>query len=1614
LGEAPIPIGLPFADTDIYLLNENNGLVPRGMVGEICVSGIGITEGYINNLDLTREKIIVNPFSNEKHNQFLYKTGDLGVWNLDHHYLEYIGRKDSQVQIRGIRVELTEIENCLLQHTNIKDAKVIAHQNDNQETLIVAFIVENASVDESNIYEFLTNRLPAYMLPSQLIKLEGFPTTNNGKLNVKNLSKIAINSHKATPYLAPRNEIEDKIALLWQEILKVETFGVLDNFFEVGGHSLHAIKMVSKLYKALDVKLEVKHIFDNPTIEQLAIYIKKQTKTYFKNIRPVSLQESYPLSHAQWRMFVMEQIGEGKGAYNISQACRIHGNLNIVAFKNAVDTFVDRHESMRTRFVVIDDEPVQQIINCSENFTGFSIQQLPKNGTLEEVISVESARPFDLAAGNLLRVNLYEIAEQEYILLLTMHHIVSDAWSGEILIQEVFRLYDAYQQGKENPLAVLKIQYKDYVFWQKEQFISEWKNEAKSFWLNHFSGEIPILELPTSFNRPTLKSFQGKTIFKHISPDIQIQLFEITKQHNTSMFMLLSAIVNVLLYRYSGQTDIVIGTPVSGRNHTDLENQVGIFINTLAVKNQINPDESFADFLKKFTEKTLASFEFQDYPFDQLVEDLAIERDTSRTPLFDVMVSIQNENNNQNNKIDGITFEGILIENQTSKFDLDFTFSESKNSLDLYLEYNTDIFSPDFIEKLWSHFNVLLNSITHNIFTPIYELNLLSIEEKVELTNDLNTTFQVYPENLTFINLFENQVDKTPENVALIFGKNKVSYNELNEKSNQFAGFLIDNFELQKDDLVGIIMDRSERMFWAILGVLKAGAAYVPIDPTYPQERIHFLIEDSSVKIILTDLCLEKIIGHSSIPQLNLINDSIQFEKYKKTNLDISICPTQLAYVIYTSGSTGKPKGVMVEHGNLSNIAHAWTRQYELSTFKVKLLQIASISFDVFVGDMCRSLLNGGTLVVCPSDVRVEADNLYQLINHHQINILESTPTVILPLMKYIDEQKLAYSWIKILILGADVCPKQDFENLLIQFSHSIRILNSYGTTETTIDSSFYETTPNHIYEGFSVPIGKPMDNYQYYVLDSKQNLLPRGSTGELYIGGKSVARGYLNRMELSKERFLNNPFMKSTRFYRTGDLVRWLSDGNIEFMGRVDNQVKVRGYRVELGEIETVIRLYSNEIMQVMVIIKKNTFQEDCLVAYIQPSAFMPTSQELRDYLRKKLPEYMIPSFFIEIKEWLLTPNGKLDRKNLPEINPSKVDFSTLRLPETETEKAIAQIIKEVLGIDIIGIDHNFFELGCNSLKAMKILSKIRKSNLPEIKMQDVFLYASVGELAARMNNSIELNDFEVKGKIDFHQQKIMKDSHNENKIQGCLYPTIYSNVLEENYTLFIKTPEGYNSRNQYPVLYILDADDYFEIAIESIELLKNEQDFQLPIIVGISEGGKQGCISNKRERDFTPAKSDINGLIGTGGSAKFLTFLEQELIPFVERNYHTNQEKTLFGYSYGGLFCAYAIYKNPYLFQKVIMGSPSLMYKQEAIFDYCFGEIHPSFTGLEIILTSGSLEQEVMRLNEKFAERINNLYQENLTLEHIILENQNHFSGQIESINNGLKAAFLAEYVC
>jgi fengycin family lipopeptide synthetase D len=1601
-----IPIGKPFANTGVYLLDNQNRLVPAGLVGEICISGIGLTNSYINNPELTSEKFIKNPFATNEQNQILYKTGDLAKWDLSDGSLEYLGRKDEQVQIRGIRVELGEIENLLLKHHALTDVKVIALQKENADTSIVAFIIENNKVDNSEIYQYLSLHLPAYMLPSQIVKVDAFPVTINGKIDIKALQQIAKAQHEMVEKIAPQNELENTIATHWKEILGVENISINDNFFEIGGHSLHAIKLVSRLYKETKVKLEIKDIFTYPTIHRLAEYLKDQTHEKFEVINAIAPQQLYPLSQAQWRIWVMEQLGQGANAYHISQAFRLSGNLNQDAFSKALQVIVERHESLRTRFLVIEDETFQQVIEPENVPNIVSFQKLNFDENLEEIIAKEASQPFDLTEGCLIRVNLYETSPNDSILIFTMHHIISDGWSCSVLLNEVVTLYNAFAKGENYSLTPLRIQYKDFAAWQKLQFESSWYKEAKTFWLKEFEGAIPVLEMPTDFKRPAYKNYQGKIAYGSINADAQTQIQALAREQNASMFMVLTAIVKVLLYRYSGQTDLVVGTPIAGRNHADLENQIGVFINVLALRNQIQPTDNFNTFLQKFKEKTLLAYQYQEYPTDQLINDLALGRDTSRSPLFDVMVSVQAAFNNDQLSMDGLVLEGMGVENLSSKFDLDFTFQEGPEKLGIQLKYNTDLFTEQYALRMIEHLTELVHDIFAQPTLSIEKLNITSKEEKIYLTEGVNNTFRAYPEHLTVIDLFEQQVEKTPNAVAIVFEDNELTYIQLNNQANQIANYLIANYSTRPDDLIGIIVDRSERMFVGILGILKSGAAYVPIDPDYPQDRVQFLMSDSQMKLILTDISLDTITEECNLPVIHLIKDVHFFNQMSDENLCISINTSQLAYIIYTSGSTGKPKGVMVEHGNLTNVALAWRRQYELGNFTVKLLQIASISFDVFVGDMCRALLNGGKLVVCPADIKVDAQDLYQLVNHHQINILESTPTVVLPLMQYIHDKNLAYSWMKLLILGADICPKEDFKKLLKYFGNTIRILNSYGTTETTIDSSFYETNYANLYEGGSVPIGKPMDNMTYLLLDSNQNIVPFGLIGELYIGGSSVARGYLNRPELTNERFIQNPFDSSDRLYRTGDLARWLPDGNLEFIGRGDDQVKIRGYRIELGEIETAIYTHTS-VVQAVVCAKKNAFGEKILVAYIEVSDTIPTSSEWRAFLNEHLPEYMIPTFYVEMKEWQITPNGKLDRRHLPELEMNLEPMITFALPENRTQEQLLAIWQEVLGKDTIGINDNLFEIGGSSLTAMRILSKIKKVFNTEFRMQDVFLYSSIKEMDDKIQGKKALSDEEINSKINSLQSQLgtVKDSDN------YLTKLIHSDILQENYTIFIKIPDNYQEYEQYPVLYILDADEYFEIAVQQLQVLKAEVDFQMPIVIGVSEGAKIGDELNKRKRDFTPTISSVKGQEGSGGGHRFLGFIETELIPFVEQNYSTNCEKSIYGYSYGGLFSAYAMIQRPNLFQKVLMGSPALDYDNGVLFNlYTDSEdvLKP-----DIVLIANSLEKTEISNNEKFIDLIQQKYQPNLNISDFILEGHNHYTGQIEALTYCLSKAYQGDFV-
>ncbi|MGB7605871.1 MAG: amino acid adenylation domain-containing protein [Lutisporaceae bacterium] len=1299
--ETKVSIGRPITNYRLYILDEKQQPQPVGVQGEIYISGEGIARGYINKAELTKDKFLINPFvEGEK----MYRTGDMARW-LDDGNIEFIGRTDHQVKLRGYRIEVGEIESMLLKHEAIQEAVVMAREDEQKEKYLIAYITANKKMTVGEIREHLKEELPEYMLPQYYIQPEKMPLTPNGKIDKRVLEEYHREIETGIEYEAPKNEIEEKLVKLWQEVLRVEKVGINDNFFELGGHSLRATNVIGKINELFDVEVPLREMFMIPTIKGMAEYISSMEKKLYEEIAPTGFREYYPVSSIQKRIYIIQQFDETNISYNTPTVMIFEGQLDKARFEAAFRMLTERHEAFRTSFEFEGEQIVQIIhdINCHIQYDEADEANIPS-------IIKKFIQPFDLSKAPLIRTKLVKTAVDRHILMLDAHHIILDGTSIEIMVDEFMRLYEG------ETLAPLRIQYKDYAVWQNEIMDKAILKKQEQYWVKEFEGELPVLSLPTDFSRPEVQSSEGDIYSILLEKELSNQLNELAMNQGVTLFTLLLAIYNITISKYSGQNDIVVGTVTAGRGKEELSQLVGVFLNNIAFRCKIDVEMRFDTYLDALKGTVIDGYENQDYPIEELIEKLDLRKDMSRNTLFDVMIILQNFESRISH-IKNNTFSVSLYpsNNMSSKCDMILSILEGVKGLVLNLGYCTRLFKKETIERFAYLFSNIAREIVANPRKQLKEIDILSEEKKQQLLEAFNQTKADYPYDKVFHQMFEEQVEKTPDRIALVFEKEQMTYKELNEKSNQLARQLKEK-GIRNECIVGVMVDRSIEMIVSILAVLKAGGAYLPIDPEYPQDRIEYMLYDSDVQILLTQKKFAEKLQFKS-ETIDIKDTSIYVGH--SSNLPIINKPEDLVYVIYTSGTTDKPKGVMVEHRNLINIADGWRKAYKLDENEIKLLQMASMSFDVFAGDLSRALLNGGKMIICPSDVRLDPPSLYKLMKEHQINMFESTPALVIPLMEYIYDSSQEVDWLKLLILGSDSCLIADFRKLLERFSANMRILNSYGITEATIDSSYYEASTANIEGEGNVPIGKPMQNTSFYILDD--NLKPKaiGQYGELYIGGAGVARGYLNKPELTEERFISDPFMKGSRMYKTGDLVKWDSNGNVEFLGRLDNQVKIRGYRIELGEIES--HLTRHEAIKDAVVVPWGEGSDKYLCAYIVAEA-AEVQNTIRSYLAELMPDYMIPTYYMQIDSIPLTPNGKVDRKALPKPSGYARLGHAYEAPLTQTEKELVRIWEVLLHTEGIGVLDNFFELGGHSLKATMLVGRLYKELGFELPLKEVF----------------------------------------------------------------------------------------------------------------------------------------------------------------------------------------------------------------------------------------------------------------------------------------------------
>jgi amino acid adenylation domain-containing protein len=1326
--EEPVVVGRPLANTSIYLLDGHKQPVPVGVEGELYIGGAGVAQGYLEREDLTKERFVADPYEPGGR---MYRTGDRARYLADGR-IEYLGRADFQVKVRGYRIELGEIEAVLAQHAAVKQCVASVREETAGDQRLVAYVVLQGVATEAELRGWVKERLPEYMVPLRVVAVERFALTPNGKMDRKQLPAVEYRRAECEQkYQAARTPVEEVMAGIWAEVLKSDHVGVEDNFFHLGGHSLLGTQVVSRVREAFEVELPLRALFEAPTVEGLAARVEELRQggcgTRLPALEPVARPERVPLSFAQQRLWLLDQLEPGNAQYNVPYVVRLQGRLDAGLLEQSLNEIVQRHEALRTRFVLREDEP-EQVIDA---WQPLELKRVTfGSGTAEERLEQarqlaweEIQQPFDLARGPLLRVALYSLAPEDHVFVLNTHHIISDRWSLGVLAEELVSLYEAYRENRPSPLAELPVQYADYALWQRRYLTQEGLAPQLAFWKRHLAGAPPTLDLPFDHPLPAAATSAGAQISEIFPAELSRNLRDLSRREGVTPFMTILAALNVLLARLSGQSDLVVGTPIAARNHINAERLFGFFVNTLALRTDISEVSNFRDLLHRTRETVIAAHAHQDLPFDQLVEELKPDRGTGRNPVFQVMLIVHNAAHLRES-IGDVRISAFPVPNQTAKFDFTLIVTEAAGRLRFTFEYKTGLFDASTIHRMHSHLLHLLEEVLSDPGRALPSVSLLSAAERQSLLTDWNATEREYPKNATFLDLFLSMARDDPRKTAVVCGRDKLSYSELNERSNRVANCLRSR-SIGRGSLVGVFISRSINMLPALLGILKAGAAYVPIDPGYPKDRIAFVLEDTNVSLLVTERSLSEMLPAVQVPRLYLDSNWRDINTCSSAEPSETAAADSLAYVIFTSGSTGKPKGVKITHRSLLNFLLSMRMEPGLCATDV-VLAIATLTFDPSTLELYLPLIVGATTVVISREETLDPKRLARVIAEVHPTLVQATPTTWRMLIEA--------GWsgdprVKALCGGEPLSP-----DLAGQLNRRCgELWNVYGPTETTVWCSAYRVTSE---PKAAIPVGRPVANARMYVLDPQRQPVPIGVVGELYVAGDGVGIGYLNRPELNAERFLENPFVDGERMYRTGDLARFLPDGNIVCLGRTDDQVKIRGHRIELGEIEVVLREHP-DIEAGVAAARKNSVGETQLVAYfVSKPDRRPTAATLRAHLKNRLPDYLVPNLYQQMDSLPLTSTGKVDRRRLPE--PSVVESSssdTLR-PRDGFELVLHQLWTRVLGIQSCNMTDNFFELGGHSLSLVRLAALIEKDFSRAIPMAYLFDSPTIEKMAAFLRN--------------------------------------------------------------------------------------------------------------------------------------------------------------------------------------------------------------------------------------------------------------------------------------
>ena len=1293
-----VPIGKPIWNNRMYVLDRSLQPVPLGVIGELYIGGVQVARGYLKRPGLTAERFVADPYGAT--GTRMYRTGDLARWRGDGN-LEYVGRTDHQVKIRGFRVELGEIEAILARQPGVGQAVVVAREDREGEKRLLGYVMADRdySLDAGMLRSQLRKSLPDYMVPAAIMVLASWPLTPNGKLDRKALPEPEFVSME--DYRAPRRPEEEVLCQLFAEVLGVERVGLDDNFFELGGHSLMATRLVSRIRTTLGVELAIRTLFESPSVGELMPRLGG-TEGGRPALKRQARPERLPLSYAQQRLWFLDRLEGASTEYNVAGALRLRGELDREAVERAINTIVERHESLRTHFAEVEGEPVQviepelRIEVPVEDLSGLEEEQQRKQ--VEAALRREGAEPFDLGRGPVLRMKLLKLGEQEHVLLRTMHHIVSDGWSEGVFNRELMVLYEAYREGRENPLKPLEVQYADFAIWQRNWLDGGALNQGLVYWKEKLAGIPERLELPTDHPRPAVQTFGAEACQATLSAEQTAQLKHLSQKEQATLYMTLLAAFAVLLSRYSGQDDIVVGSPIANRQEAQLEEMIGFFVNELVMRVRVQAEMSFRQLLGEVRRTALEAYQHQDVPFERIVEELSPQRSLNTTPVFQAVFVLQNMPW-QPQRLKGLELKPFAHDQLQVRFDLEVHAWEQEGQISLICVYNRDLFDRWRMEQILRHYMRVLEAVVADICQYVGCVDLLGAEERERLIKEEKKTTSSLS-SMELPALFEEQCLKTPEELAIVYGNESLTYKQLNEVANRFAHYLI-SLAVGPEVLVGVALNVSIDLIVVLLGILKTGAAYLPLDPKAPLLRTKQILADAAPAVVVSTSKLVDSLPAAAASTAVLVDDpntKAAFGMAPAHNpvdekIAASLMSRNAAYVIYTSGSTGTPKGVIVEHRELSNYL-AWSSFMYEADAGVGTPVNTVLSFDATVTSLYLPLIAGRQLVLL-NEERVIESLAELLASGLELTLVKLTPAHMQALRRLLGPRAAGVRARRFVVGGEALMGEE--VSFWRKIAPGLRIVNEYGPTEAAVGCCVYEIESQSDLSG-PVPIGKPAPDTRLYILDRHLEPLPAGVIGELYIGGVQVARGYLKRPGLTAERFVADPYgATGTRMYRTGDLARWRGDGNLEYVGRTDHQVKIRGFRVELGEIEAILARQPG-VGQAVVVAREDREGEKRLLGYVMADRdYSLDAGMLRSQLRKSLPDYMVPAAIMVLASWPLTPNGKLDRKALPE--PEFVSMEDYRAPRRPEEEVLCQLFAEVLGVERVGLDDNFFELGGHSL---------------------------------------------------------------------------------------------------------------------------------------------------------------------------------------------------------------------------------------------------------------------------------------------------------------------------